>query len=57
MTALATRETQHSEAVLGDYILRLLRIRKGPRNEIYDLDAVRPSLNPAYHQSVLLMEN
>jgi hypothetical protein len=40
VTNLATRQTQHSEAALGDYILRLLRIRKGPRNESYDVDAV-----------------
>ncbi|GJC87638.1 putative transporter YIL166C [Colletotrichum liriopes] len=38
--ALATQETQRMEAALGDAILRFLRIRKGPKNEEYDLDAV-----------------
>jgi hypothetical protein len=41
VTGLATTETQRMEAALGDYILRFLRIRKGPKNDIYDLDAVR----------------
>ncbi|KZM18761.1 transmembrane transport [Ascochyta rabiei] len=40
VTNLATAETQLMEAALGDYILRLLRIRKGKRTDIYDLDAV-----------------
>lgn len=39
--ALATRETQRTEAALGDAVLRFLRIRKGPKREEYDLDAVR----------------
>lgn len=39
-TALATRENERVEAVLGDAILRFLRIRKGPKREEYDLDAV-----------------
>ncbi|GKT51944.1 putative triacylglycerol lipase [Colletotrichum spaethianum] len=37
--ALATQETQRMEAALGDAILRFLRIRKGPKAEVYDLDA------------------
>jgi hypothetical protein len=40
ITGLATTETQRMEAALGDYILRFLKIRKGPKNEIYDVDAV-----------------
>jgi hypothetical protein len=43
---LATRETERTEAVLGDAILRFFRIRKGPKKDQYDLDAVRTS---AYH--------
>jgi hypothetical protein len=39
-TALATAETQREETALGDYVFRLLRIRKGPRKENFDLDAV-----------------
>lgn len=38
--ALATQQTQRMEAALGDAILRFLRIRKGPKAEEYDLDAV-----------------
>jgi hypothetical protein len=37
--ALAARESQHMEGVLGDAVLRFLRIRKGPRKDAYDLDA------------------
>ncbi|KAH7087588.1 major facilitator superfamily transporter [Paraphoma chrysanthemicola] len=46
VTGLATTENQRMEAALGDYILRLLRIRKGPKNAVYDLDAVatQPSI-------------
>lgn len=40
-TNLATAETPRMEAALGDYVLRFLRIRKGLRNDVYDLDAVR----------------
>jgi hypothetical protein len=40
ITGLAATETQRMEAALGDYILRFLRIRKGPKNDIYDVDAV-----------------
>ena len=40
VTNLATVETQRTEAALGDYVLRLLRIRKGPKGDLYDLDAV-----------------
>jgi hypothetical protein len=39
-TALATADTQRSEAALGDYVLRLLRIRKGPKKGDFHLDAV-----------------
>ena len=46
VTNLATAETQRMEAALGDYVLRFLRLRKGPRKDIYDLDAVatQPSI-------------
>lgn len=37
---LATGEAQRMEAVLGDAILRFLRIRKGPKKDAFDLDAV-----------------
>lgn len=40
VTGLATAETQRSEAVLGDYVLRLFGLRKGPKKDIYDVDAV-----------------
>jgi hypothetical protein len=40
VTGLASTETRRMDAALGDYILRLLRIRKGPKNDVYDLDAV-----------------
>lgn len=43
-TALATRETERVEAVLGDAILRFLRIRQGPKREEHDLDAVCENL-------------
>ena len=43
-TALATRETERVEAVLGDAILRFLRIRQGPKREEHDLDSVREGL-------------
>ncbi|KAK7407842.1 hypothetical protein QQX98_010013 [Neonectria punicea] len=38
--ALATQENQRMEAALGDAILRFLRIRKGPKGDEYDLDAI-----------------
>ncbi|OJJ59265.1 hypothetical protein ASPSYDRAFT_178609 [Aspergillus sydowii CBS 593.65] len=43
---LATHEGQRAESVLGDAILRFLRIRRGPKKEVYDLDAVatQPSI-------------
>ena len=46
VTNLATAETQRMEAALGDYVLRFLRIRKGPKKAIYDLNAVatQPSI-------------
>ncbi|KAH7380693.1 major facilitator superfamily domain-containing protein [Pyrenochaeta sp. MPI-SDFR-AT-0127] len=40
VTGLAATETQRMETALGDYVLRFLRIRKGPKNDIYDVDAV-----------------
>jgi hypothetical protein len=42
--ALATREAPHMEAALGDAVLRFLGIRKGPKTDGYDLDAVRTNL-------------
>nr|XP_036580087.1 allantoate permease [Colletotrichum truncatum]KAF6787843.1 allantoate permease [Colletotrichum truncatum] len=44
--ALATQQTQRMEAALGDAILRFFRIRKGPKSEEYDLDAIatQPSI-------------
>ncbi|WYZ37681.1 hypothetical protein EsH8_II_001187 [Colletotrichum jinshuiense] len=44
--ALATQENQRMEAALGDAILRFLRIRKGPKADEYDLDAIatQPSI-------------
>ncbi|KAJ4299323.1 hypothetical protein N0V90_004568 [Kalmusia sp. IMI 367209] len=46
VTNLATVETQRMESVLGDALLRFLRIRKGPKNDVYDLDAIatQPSI-------------
>lgn len=38
---LASRENQRMEGALGDAILRFLRIRKGPKLDAQDLDAVR----------------
>lgn len=38
--ALATREEVRMEAAMGDAILRFLRIRRGPKGDQYDLDAV-----------------
>lgn len=43
ITGLATAESQRKESALGDYVLRILRIRKGPQKENYDIDAVRAS--------------
>jgi hypothetical protein len=44
--ALAAKEGGRMEAVLGDALLRFLRIRKGPRKEQYDPDAIatQPSI-------------
>ncbi|KAI1373311.1 MFS general substrate transporter [Hypoxylon crocopeplum] len=44
--ALAARETQRMEVALGDALLRFLRIRKGPKGDEYDLDAIatQPSI-------------
>ncbi|KAI0850751.1 MFS general substrate transporter [Daldinia vernicosa] len=44
--ALVPRETERMESVLGDAILRFLRLRKGPKTEPYDLDAIatQPSI-------------
>lgn len=38
--ALASNGNERKESALGDAILRFLRIRKGPKGEKYDLDAV-----------------
>jgi hypothetical protein len=38
--ALATRQTERMEAVIGDAILRFLKIRKGQKGDEYDLDTV-----------------
>ncbi|KAG9197685.1 hypothetical protein G6514_001154 [Epicoccum nigrum] len=51
-TALATAETQRSEAALGDYVLRLLRIRKGPKKGDFDLDAVATQPSIWDHENV-----
>ena len=37
---LASRPNMRMDAALGDAILRCLRIRKGPKSDQYDLDAV-----------------
>ncbi|OTB07577.1 hypothetical protein M426DRAFT_240780 [Hypoxylon sp. CI-4A] len=44
--ALAAKEGERMESALGDAVLRFLRIRKGPKNRVYDLDAIatQPSL-------------
>ena len=44
--ALAAKEGGRMEAVLGDALLRFLKIRKGPRKDQYDPDAVatQPSI-------------
>ncbi|KAI0150140.1 MFS general substrate transporter [Hypoxylon sp. NC0597] len=44
--ALAARETERMESVLGDAILRFLRIRKGSKGDEHDLDAIatQPSI-------------
>ncbi|KAH6685758.1 major facilitator superfamily transporter [Plectosphaerella plurivora] len=44
--ALASRDTQRTEAALGDAVLRFLRIRKTPKDDRYDLDAIatQPSI-------------
>ena len=46
--ALSAQDTQRMEAALGDAILRFLRIRKGPRGDEYDLDAVSLTCNQLY---------
>ena len=40
--ALASRQGPRMEGVLGDAVLRFLRIRKGPKLDAHDPDAVRP---------------
>lgn len=49
--ALASGENQRMEGVLGDAILRFLRIRKGPKLDAYDPDAVRwqDSMRCSFH--------
>lgn len=37
----ATQENRRMESAMGDAILRLLRIRKGPKSDQVDPDAVR----------------
>lgn len=44
LSPLATQKNQRMEAVLGDVILRFVGIRKGPKRDEYDLDAVRAHL-------------
>lgn len=39
--ALASRQGQRMEGALGDAVLRFLRIRKGPKSDAHDPDAVR----------------
>ncbi|ETS74766.1 hypothetical protein PFICI_13250 [Pestalotiopsis fici W106-1] len=43
---LATQETTRMETALGDAVLRFLRIRNGPKQQVYDLDAIatQPSI-------------
>ncbi|KAI0173086.1 MFS general substrate transporter [Hypoxylon sp. FL1284] len=43
---LATQETQRTESALGDALLRFLRLRKGPKGDEYDPDAIatQPSI-------------
>lgn len=54
--ALATRETQRTEAALGDAVLRFLRIRRGPKRQEYDLDAVSfPRPQPLTHAILGMM--
>lgn len=45
-TELATRENVRMETAMGDAILRFFRIRKGPKPDQYNLDAVatQPSI-------------
>jgi hypothetical protein len=46
VATLATQQGGRTKAVLGDAVLRWLRIRKGPRKEQYDPDAIatQPSI-------------
>jgi hypothetical protein len=48
---LATRETVRMEAAMGDAVLRLLRIRKGPKPDAYDLDAIATQPNSIWDAS------
>lgn len=41
VTGLATTGTSQAGAALGDYILRLLHIRRGIAKNVYNVDAVR----------------
>lgn len=49
--ALATQQTQRMEAAMGDAILRFFRVRKGPKAEEYDLDAVRISTHVNFRKT------
>lgn len=40
LAPLAVHEHQKMEGVLGDAVLRFFRIRKGPKGDQYDADAV-----------------
>lgn len=42
---LASREGQRMEGALGDAVLRFLRIRRGPKLNAHDPDAVRSQSN------------
>ncbi|KAI0161970.1 major facilitator superfamily transporter [Xylariaceae sp. FL1272] len=49
--ALAAEGTERMESALGDAILRLFRIRKGPKNGVFDLNAIatQPSIWDSEH--------
>lgn len=53
---LATQETQRMESVLGDAILRFLRIRRRPKAE-HDLDAVSAGNDIPYELKFLFLSN
>lgn len=51
---LAQDGQQRMEGTMGDAILRFLRIRKGPKNDVYDLDAV--GFKPVNGSNSMLMQ-